>query len=133
MRPVSAILLLMLPALSCSEDSIGQAMRLTVRPVLCIVDERSRACDMSFLVVWQSEESGYYCVGNDLESEPLRCWTEQHSGELTDRRNVLADFEYWINRGGDAPKLAVVTVEVLRMDSDDRRRRRRTRHVWDIL
>ena len=29
-------------------------------------------------------------------------------------------------------RLAAVTVEVLRMDSDDRRRRRRTRHVWDI-
>jgi hypothetical protein len=29
-------------------------------------------------------------------------------------------------------RLAQVDVEVLRMDSDDRRRKRRTRHVWDI-
>jgi hypothetical protein len=29
--------------------------------------------------------------------------------------------------------LAVVAVEVLRMDTGDRRRKRRSRHVWDIL
>jgi hypothetical protein len=31
-----------------------------------------------------------------------------------------------------AARLAQVDVEVLHLDSDDRRRRRRTRHVWDI-
>lgn len=133
MRPFFASLLLLLPMMALSDDDAEQATRLTVRPVLCIIDQRAPTCDMAFLVAWQSAESGYYCVGNELEPEPLRCWTEERSGELSDERTVQDDFDYWINRGGDEAKLAVVTVEVLRMDSDDRRRRRRTRHVWDIL
>jgi hypothetical protein len=33
----------------------------------------------------------------------------------------------------DESLLAMVAVEVLRMDTGDRRRKRRNRHVWDIF
>ncbi len=88
---------------------------------------------MAFLVFWQSEQSGYYCLFNDFEQGPLRCWTETRSGELSDERTVQNDFSYWMTDDDIDSLLAVVKVEVLRMDSDDRRRKRRTRHVWDIL
>jgi len=108
-------------------------MHLTVKPVLCITDKRTPSCDMTFLVFWQSEQSGYYCLFNDFDEAPLRCWTETQSGELSDKRTVQSDFSYWMTDDDIQSLLAVVRVEVLRMDTDDRRRRRRTRHVWDIL
>jgi hypothetical protein len=46
---------------------------------------------------------------------------------------VRDEFRYWITGSDTATELAVVTVEVLRMDGGDRRRSRRTRHVWDLL
>ena len=88
---------------------------------------------MSFLVVWQSSESGYYCLYNDFGERPVRCWNDQNSGEIKDERDVQTAFNYWMTGDDEQSTLAVVAVEVLRMDTDDRRRRRRGRHVWDIL
>ena len=108
-------------------------MQLRVRPVLCIIDERTPSCQMSFLVLWQSAETGYYCLYNDFGRAPLRCWAEQRSGELGDERTVNSEFSYWMAGDDNESPLAVVVVEVLRVDTDDRRRKRRSRHVWDIL
>ena len=129
MRWLVTLLLILLPAISHADEE----MQLRVRPVLCIIDERTPNCQMSFLVLWQSAETGYYCLYNDFGQAPLRCWTEQRSGELSDERTVNSDFSYWMAGDYNESQLAVVVVEVLRMDSDDRRRKRRSRHVWDIF
>ena len=125
-------LALLLPALALAENQAGDDMRLTVKPVLCITDNRNPNCDMSFLVVWQSNETGYYCLYNDFAEAPVRCWSEERAGRLSDDRIVRENFSFWMTGSDPDSRLAEVTVEVLRMDSDDRRRRRRTRHVWDI-
>ncbi len=125
-------LALLLPALALAEDQAGDDMRLTVKPVLCITDNRNPSCDMSFLVVWQSGDTGYYCLFSDFTETPARCWSEQRAGRLSDDRIVRENFSYWMTGSDPDSRLAEVTVEVLRMDSDDRRRKRRTRHVWDI-
>ena len=126
-------LLFLLPLAAAADDSPSDAYTLSVKPLLCIVDARTPACEMRFAIRWASGESGYYCVFNELETEALRCWSEAQSGELRDDRTVAETFSYWLNQGTDEPVLVMATVDVLRKDSDDRRRRRRTRHVWDIL
>ncbi len=125
-------LALLLPTLALAENPAGDDVRLTVKPVLCITDNRNPTCDMSFLVVWESGETGYYCLFNDFTEAPVRCWSEERVGQLSDDRIVGENFSYWMTGSDTDSRLAVVTVEVLRMDSDDRRRRRRTRHVWDV-
>ncbi len=126
-------LLLMLPLAALADDAADEAYHLTVKPLLCIVDARTPACEMRFAIHWASGVSGYYCVFSELETQALRCWNAAQSGELRDDRSVSESFSYWLNRGVGEPALASATVDVLRKDSDDRRRRRRTRHVWDIL
>ena len=125
-------LALLLPALAPADDQAGDDMRLTVKPVLCITDNRNPSCDMSFLVVWQSGETGYYCLFNDFTEAPVRCWSEELAGQLSEDRIVRENFSYWMTGSSPDSRLAEVMVEVLHMDSDDRRRKRRTRHVWDI-
>lgn len=125
-------LALLLPALAVADDQAGEKLRLTVKPVLCITDNRNPSCDMSFLVVWQSGEAGYYCLFNDLTEAPVRCWNEERAGRLSDDRIVQESFSYWMTGDDPGDRLATAEVEVLKMDSDDRRRKRRTRHVWDI-
>ena len=125
-------LALLLPALALAEDPAGDDMRLTVKPVLCVTDNRNPSCDMSFLVVWQSGETGYYCLFNDFTEAPMHCWSEEQAGQLSDDRTVTEDFSFWMTAADTRARLAQVDIEVLRLDSDDRRRRRRTRHVWDI-
>jgi len=129
MRSVVTLLLILAPAFACGDEE----MQLKVRPVLCIIDERTPSCQMSFLVLWQSAETGYYCLHNDFGREPLRCWTERQSGELSDDRTVDTEFSYWMTGDKDDAPLAVVAVEVLQLATGDRRRKRRSRHVWSIL
>lgn len=125
-------ILLILPALLATADVRSENMVLTVKPVLCITDKRNQSCDMSFIVSWLSGSTGYYCLLNNFGEEPLRCWNEARAGDLTDEQTVEKDFSYWMIGTDTTARLAQVDIEVLRMDSDDRRRKRRTRHVWDI-
>lgn len=125
-------LVLFLPAVTMGDDAVNEDLDLTVKPSLCITDNRNPSCVLSFLVVWRSPEAGYYCLFNDLEESSLRCWQEDREGELSDERTVNENFSFWMTSEDFASRLAQVDVEVLRMDFDDRRRKRRTRHVWDI-
>ena len=131
MRRVLASLLLF-AVLIDANDAAAEEIALTVKPLLCIVDNRNPICEMSFLVVWQSGTTGYYCLFNDFADAAVRCWSEEREGELNDERSVQESFSYWMTGSDRETRLAQVEVEVLRMDSDDRRRKRRTRHVWDI-
>ena len=125
-------LALLLPGIALCDDEVVEDMALSVKPLLCITDNRNPSCDMTFLVVWQSALTGYYCLFSDLDDAPVRCWNEAHTGRQSDERSVRENLSYWMTDRDPGSRLAEVTVEVLRMDSDDRRRKRRTRHVWDI-
>ena len=125
-------LALLFPALLAAGNAAAEEMQLTVKPVLCITDNRNPSCDMAFLVVWTSATTGYYCLFNDFADAPVRCWTEERTGRLSDDRTVDTNFSFWMTADDFDIRLAQVDVEVLRMDSDDRRRKRRKRHVWDI-
>jgi Protein of unknown function (DUF3019) len=124
-----------LPALVNAQpnDRAPPRVDLTVKPTLCVVDERTPECDIAFLVTWRSDRSGRYCLFNDLATAPLQCWNELTAGEHAEQRLVREEFRYSITGRDTATELAGVTVEVLRMDVGDRRRNRRTRHVWDLL
>lgn len=125
--PVLCLLVLAVAPVAQADD-----MKLRVKPLLCITDNRNAVCEMSFLVVWESGERGYYCVFNDYGEAPIRCWNEEREGRHTDDRSVRETFSFWVTGTDATDRLAEVSVEVLRLDSDDRRRKRRTRHVWDI-
>jgi hypothetical protein len=126
-------LLFLLPLAAAADGGAEDEARLTVKPLLCIVDERTPSCNLRFLITWWAHETGYYCVNSDLDSAALRCWDEARTGRHEDDREVSGSFRYWLNRGDDQAELASATVEVLRKDGDDRRRRRRTKYVWDLL
>ena len=127
------LFLTLLPLTTVADTDVAdQSMQLTVKPVLCITDKRTPSCQMSFLVLWESAQTGYYCLFSDFGKAPIRCWSSELSGRTKDERIVQNDFRYWMQDDNSELQLAVVTVEVLRLDSDDRRRKRRTRHVWDI-
>lgn len=126
------LIALFLLAYASTATAQADEMKLSVKPLLCIIDNRNADCDMSFLIMWVSGERGYYCLFNDYVEDPIRCWNQEREGRLSDDRTVRETFSFWMTGTDTADRLAEVRVEVLRMDSDDRRRKRRTRHVWDI-
>jgi hypothetical protein len=107
--------------------------KLLVKPVLCVLDKDATSCKMSFDIRWKSMLAGDYCLNDSFLTAPLRCWAGAKTGQERVQRDVSEDFQFWLGVPADAARLAEVKVSVLRVGSTDRRRERRTRHVWDVL
>jgi len=108
-------------------------VRLVVKPLLCVIDKDEAACTINFDVRWKSTLEAEYCLNDSARPTPLRCWPRGDSGEHRQERVVTEDFVFWLSPPSGTERVAEAKIEVLRVGSDDRRRERRTRHVWDVL
>lgn len=110
----------------------GQDFELDVAPVLCITSQRSPSCYMDFSIEWRGASTADYCVSCSLVDGPLRCWDDESQGTLRDPRTVTQSFDYWLAHSGTSDTLVEVAVKVRPVESSDRRRSRRKRHVWSV-
>lgn len=121
-------------------------VRLIIKPLLCVIDKDATSCAVTFDIRWKSQLPGEFCLNDSVQATPLRCWPRSLAGEMTQERVFAEDFRYWLSLpaeglslpAADSPaaggqRLSEVKIEVLRVGSNDRRRERRTRHVWDVL
>jgi hypothetical protein len=120
---------------ACAASSIAAEppLKLAVKPVLCVLDKNATSCKMSFDIRWKSVLAGEYCLNDSFLTAPLRCWASARAGDTRVERVVSEDFLFWLGAPAGAEHLAEVKISVLRVGSTDRRRERRTRHVWDVL
>ena len=109
------------------------AARLIVKPLLCVIDREAGQCSLTFRIRWKSEAAAEYCLNDSALSTPLRCWPSAASGSHDQKREVSEAFIYWLGSPDGTQRAAEVKIDVLRLDSTDRRRERRARHVWDVL
>ena len=108
-------------------------VKLAVKPLLCVLDKAATSCLMSFDIRWKSLVSAEYCLNDTLQPAPRLCWASAKDGSTTEKREVSEEFVYWLGAPAGTEHLAEVKISVLRVGSADRRRERRTRHVWDVL
>lgn len=109
------------------------AVKLVIKPVLCVLDKDASSCSITFDIRWRSNQTADYCLGDSVNATPLRCWERAASGDLRHERSFSEDFLFWLADAAGDTRLTEVKIEVLRVGSSDRRRERRTRHVWDVL
>lgn len=116
-------------------------VKLVIKPLLCVIDKDATSCAVTFDIRWKSQQPAEYCLNDSVQATPLRCWPRALAGEMKHERVFAEDFRYWLSlpapgatpaAAGDT-RLSEVKIEVLRVGSNDRRRERRTRHVWDVL
>jgi len=105
---------------------------LRVKPELCITSKRKQSCETSFLVEWESRQRDHYCLNDDFSTIPLRCWQQNFSGNFAQERTVIRSFSYLLTLPDHDQVLAEARVELMSIDSSDRRRSRRNRHAWSI-
>jgi len=119
-------------AITANAEAQEQPVTLRVKPQLCITSKREQACETSFLVQWESERVGHYCLEAEVAATTLRCWQQESFGRFDEERVVKQSFSYWLTAPGHDPPLAEARVELMTIDSSDRRRYRRNRHAWSI-
>lgn len=109
------------------------AVKLVIKPLLCIVDKGATSCAVTFDIRWKSVQPGEYCLNDSVKPAPLHCWARTVAGNVKHERVFSEDFSFWLAQPAGGERLSEVKIEVLRVGSTDRRRERRTRHVWDVL
>ena len=125
----SALLL----SLRCFGQDAPAPVKLVIKPLLCVIDKEATSCAVTFDIRWKSLEPAEYCLNDSVQTTPLRCWPRTLAGEMKQQREFNEDFRYWLAPPAGGERLSEVKIEVLRVGSNDRRRERRTRHVWDVL
>jgi hypothetical protein len=133
MRARRALLLASLLIAARPATAADPPVRLMVKPLLCVIDKGASACAVTFDIRWKSVRAAEYCLNADAQPGPLRCWPSALSGEHQHQQAVTEDFAFWLSPPAGTERAAEVKIEVLRVGSDDRRRERRARHVWDVL
>ena len=108
-------------------------VKLVVKPLLCVIDKNATACTINFDLRWKSVLAAEYCLNDSARPTPLRCWPRADSGEHKQERVVSEEFVFSLSPVNGTERVAEAKIEVLRVGSDDRRRERRARHVWDVL
>jgi hypothetical protein len=126
---LAAGLLSILPAWAADTEPV----KLVIKPLLCVMDKGATTCAVTFDIRWKSVAPGEYCLNDSVQAVPLRCWPRALAGEMRQQREFSEDFRYWLAPPAGGERLSEVKIEVLRVGSNDRRRERRTRHVWDVL
>ena len=84
--------MLLLPLTAAADNSDDGEASLTVKPLLCIVDQRTPSCDMRFLITWQCHETGYYCYNSEVDSAALRGGDEARSRQDEEDRKDSETF-----------------------------------------
>jgi len=123
---------LLLASPASAADSPGP-VKLVIKPLLCVIDKGATSCAVTFDIRWKSPQPAEYCLSDSVQTTPLRCWPRALAGEMKQQREVSEDLRYWLSPPAGTERLSEVKIEVLRVGSTDRRRERRTRHVWDVL
>lgn len=108
-------------------------VKLVIKPLLCVLDKNAATCAITFDVRWKSARPAEYCLGDNKTPAPLHCWPRALAGDLKHERRFSEDFTFWLSPPTGGVHVSEVKIEVLRVGSTDRRRERRTRHVWDVL
>jgi hypothetical protein len=108
-------------------------VRLVIKPLLCVLDKTATTCSVTFDIRWKSALPADYCLADSVNPDPLRCWQRSVTGDMKHERSFSDDFAFWLTPPAGGARLSEVKIEVLRVGSTDRRRERRTRHVWDVL
>lgn len=132
-RSLTALLWTVLFVSTIDAQAQDSSVTLRVKPQLCITDKREQGCEAAFLVQWKSKLVGHYCLNDDFSVVPLRCWAQKSSGRFDEERVVIRSFKYSLTMPGRDQPLAEVIVELMTIESSDRRRNRRNRHAWSIM
>ena len=135
--PLAGLLAGIVAALVAASPALAQdappPVKLIIKPLLCVIDKDATSCAVTFDIRWKSAQPGEFCLSDSVQLTPLRCWQRGLAGEMKQERVFTEDFRYWLSPPAGNQRLSEVKIEVLRVGSDDRRRERRARHVWDVL
>lgn len=101
-------------AVSLSFLVLGQAIAqapsnkptLKVTPARCVVFREGQYCAENIQVHWQAFRVGSYCIHNDDNQQPIKCWENLAKGSLFIDQKITKSSRYLLKEKGKGSILA---------------------------
>jgi hypothetical protein len=109
-----SIFLLLLIGIGAFPIMPASAADLTLisKPAKCVSLKQGNICYQDIVMHWQSSEAADYCLYNQMEPEPIKCWQEQDHGEFGFEFSFAETQKYVMRLQGENKDLATSTIEV---------------------
>ncbi|REL25780.1 DUF3019 domain-containing protein [Thalassotalea euphylliae] len=63
-----------------SQPDAGKSPMLIASPNICELSEGTYLCEMKAALIWEMPQTGHYCLYEQDELQPLKCWPSHWSG-----------------------------------------------------
>ncbi len=112
-KKCSTILLLLIGAGCFPVSSVSAAeVTLNSHPAKCISLKQGNICYQKIHMQWQATEAADYCLYNQIEAEPVKCWQGMDNGEYSFEFSFAKTQHYVMRQQGKSDDLAISTIEV---------------------
>jgi hypothetical protein len=85
---------------------------LSSKPAKCVSLKKGNICYQNIMMQWQASEVADYCLYNQLEPEPIKCWQAKDHGAYSFEFSFAETQQYVMRQQDQSDDLAVATIEV---------------------
>lgn len=104
-------IVLLLPIESSAQESIDE-VQLTSTPAKCVSLKQGRTCYQDIAFRWKSNTVANYCLYQQDEDEPIKCWPQQKQGYVDYHFAQTKSLNYFLRLKNQEDNIATTTVEV---------------------
>lgn len=114
------------------DNTASAASELRIQPSVCLLQPGETICRTDVAIEWSSTVVLLACLSRLDIADPLRCWRDEQRGEFRETLTTERSTVYLLT-SPDNETLAEAKLDVLAVQPADKRRSRRSRHVWDLF
>lgn len=109
---ITIILLLTGMGLLTVKSVLAVEINLASQPAKCVSLKQGNICYQEVHMQWSSSETADYCLYNQAQEKPLKCWQQMDSGEYEFDFAFPQTQQYVLRYKGRAKDLANAVIEV---------------------
>jgi hypothetical protein len=105
----------------------NQSDALTIKPDKCISLRQGLVCYQRVKFTWRLDDAGEYCLVEDSDADPIKCWSQQRAGSLITEFAARESTHYYLIDRVDNRRIGKATMQVAWVYRNKKRNRKRWR------
>lgn len=118
------------------QKNITKVASMVASPSSCVLKARAEYCQMDFYLLWQTPQTGDFCLHSKKSTKPLKCWYQQDHGSIKLKffEHLLTNNEHYYLLDAKGDKLiAEVNIPITATLNQRQRAQRKRRGFWRMF
>ena len=99
------------PSFSFAQEVQGKYL-LIVEPEQCVAMRQGQLCYVDVKINWRAEQVGNYCLFSSLQTNALRCWSNEQSGTFQQELSADENIVFSLKKEGLSSDLITQEIEM---------------------